>query len=47
MSDAADPTAITSWHAHIYYSDATRATAAWLRDRLAERFPAARTRALA
>jgi DOPA 4,5-dioxygenase len=30
---------IVSWHAHIYYADAAeRATAAWLRERLGERF---------
>ncbi len=35
-------TAITGWHAHIYYDPATtRGDAATLRDAIAERFPAA------
>ena len=29
---------IPSYHAHVYYDDASRATAAWLRDALAARF---------
>lgn len=31
-------TAIPSWHAHVYYDDSSRSTAAWLREALAERF---------
>ena len=29
---------IPSYHAHVYYDDASRPTAAWLREALAERF---------
>lgn len=42
MSDAVDAATIRSWHAHIYFDDVTRPIAAWLRDRLAERFTEAR-----
>ena len=31
-------TRIPSYHAHVYYDDASRTTAAWLREALAERF---------
>ena len=39
---AADPAAIHSWHAHVYYEPASRATAAAVRDGLAAVFPGAR-----
>ena len=29
---------IPSYHAHVYYDDASRTTAAWLREAIAERF---------
>ena len=31
-------TRIPSYHAHVYYDDASRTTAGWLREALAERF---------
>ncbi|CAH2600875.1 conserved protein of unknown function [Rhodovastum atsumiense] len=33
---------ITAWHAHVYFDQESRATAAWLRERVAEHHPAAR-----
>jgi DOPA 4,5-dioxygenase len=41
MATASDITTIRDWHAHIYFTPATRAAAAELRDWVAERFPAA------
>jgi DOPA 4,5-dioxygenase len=37
--DIREPSAITGYHAHIYYAPETRGTAAALRDELGERFP--------
>ena len=39
---ARDPATITEYHAHIYYDEATRPTAATLRGWVESRFPAAR-----
>jgi len=39
---AAEISAIQSWHAHVYFSPATRNQAAQLRDWVGERFPRAR-----
>ncbi len=39
MPDATDPAAIRGWHAHVYYGNATRESAVWLRQHLAARFP--------
>ena len=41
MNDAKEPGAIHAWHAHVYYEPATREVAAWLREELCTRFPAA------
>lgn len=35
----APPDAITGWHAHVYYDDATREAAARLREGIAQAFP--------
>jgi aromatic ring-cleaving dioxygenase len=36
----ADAAAVAGYHAHIYYTPETKATAAWLREGLGARFPA-------
>ncbi|MGH7122618.1 MAG: DOPA 4,5-dioxygenase family protein [Acetobacteraceae bacterium] len=40
MPDFTDPAAITDYHAHIYYTEATRAAAASLREGMGARFVA-------
>ncbi len=38
MNDAHDPAGITGYHAHIYFDEASRGRASWLRDQVALRF---------
>lgn len=38
MTEARDSAAITGYHAHIYYDEASRDNAAWLREQVALRF---------
>lgn len=40
MQELIDPAAISGYHAHIYYTPATRATAAALREAIGQRFTA-------
>jgi DOPA 4,5-dioxygenase len=42
MTDAMEATAIRAWHAHVYYDPTDRPQAAWLREEVGRRFPAAR-----
>lgn len=39
-ADFANSEAVAGYHAHVYYTPETKATAAWLRDGLGARFPA-------
>ncbi len=38
MTEAKDTGAITGFHAHVYFDEASRARAAWVRDQVALRF---------
>jgi DOPA 4,5-dioxygenase len=42
MTDAIEASDIRGWHAHVYFDPATPETAAWLREQVGARFPAAR-----